>query len=417
MTEIQAILVELAAEIDQISKENHLRCYLDGKTLQAAMRCQGYENEIPELELLMPAKDAVSLMQILKEQGRADRYLESMMTNGAFPGVRLHYGSRNTLDFNTTQFGFYDHHGIQVTIHILRPAGKGEDSKMERLRTDMECAWEADSDPIHMAAPKVEPGSTAAKLVRGAKKVLGKKAAARHLFRFALGAGRSEENGWYLKPYWKNTREHYPAEWFGEGVAVDFEHHSFQAPAKTAEYLRRRIGKSWETSAPKYQPYKPTSRLIDTEIPYAEYLEALQEESIDQNKIWKKWTAYRQKQKEFRGYSKLRKKAWYYLFLSGTRYALWNYYMPKKEYLNQLYVAGVLEGLKRELKLYADEAKEQIKLGLGLYFDKDLFRYLKIVMEHQGEGVLFEKIEKAVPKNHLDPIVLKDHNGEPLPIE
>ena len=38
-------------------------------------------------------------------------------------------------------------------------------------------------------------------------------------------------------------------------------------------------------------------------------------------------------------------------------------------------------------------------------------------MEHQGEGVLFEKIEKAVPKNHLDPIVLKDHNREPLPIE
>lgn len=141
MTDIQAILVELAAEIDEISKENHLTYYLDGKTLRDAMRKGGFETDEPELELLMPAKDAVSLMHILKDRGRPDRYLESMMTNGKFPGVFLHYGNRNTLDFNTTQFGMYENHGICVTIHILRPAGKGEEGRVEQMRTGMECAW------------------------------------------------------------------------------------------------------------------------------------------------------------------------------------------------------------------------------------------------------------------------------------
>ena len=417
MTDIQAILVELAAEIDEISKENHLTYYLDGKTLRDAMRKGGFETDEPELELLMPAKDAVSLMHILKDRGRPDRYLESMMTNGKFPGVFLHYGNRNTLDFNTTQFGMYENHGICVTIHILRPAGKGEEGRVEQMRTGMECAWEAGADPIRLAPPKAVYGSSEAKMVRRLKSLLGSRLTARRLFTFFLGADRSAASGWYLKPYWKGKREFVPAEWFGEGRPVDFEGHTFNAPADAEAYLSKTIGKDWKTRAPKYKPYLPTTRLIDTEIPYAEYLEALRAESIDQDTVWKKWVDFRQKQKEFREYSKLRKKAWNYLFLSGTRFALWNYYAPRKKALNQLYIAGDLDGLRRELQPYVEEAREQISLGLGLYFDKDLFRYLKIVLDHQGESKLFQKIEKAVPKNHREPIVLKDCRGEPIPME
>ena len=116
MTDIQAILVELAAEIDAISKENHLTYYLDGKTLRDAMRKGSFETDEPELELLMPAKDAVSLMHILKDRGRPDRYLESMMTNGKFPGVRPPLENNPEIPPSSRDEGLRLLHGLETNL-------------------------------------------------------------------------------------------------------------------------------------------------------------------------------------------------------------------------------------------------------------------------------------------------------------
>ena len=99
---------------------------------------------------------------------------------------------------------------------------------------------------------------------------------------------------------------------------------------------------------------------------------------------------------------------------------MYQYYMPLKQQIVDLYKKGEKEQANELLKPYRSVLYKHYKKGLSVYFDKELF---DITMDILATEDIPEKKKKArldyvkklrewVPKEHLEPIVIYDYNGE-----
>lgn len=383
MKDIQNVLLTLLKEFDEICKKNNIEYMLGGRTALSAYECGGFSDNAHDLFVLVRSKDAKRLKKAVLAQITEDRFLESMESNHSFPGIHMFYGSKRTLDLDTSSWGNYTNHGIHLTIEFLRPK-----NKFGKLRQLIEYAWEMSimtSYSFHrFSAP--------------------------FIYRFILAKG-DPSKGEVVHIYGKRSPVTISS---GKALAsgsVDFEGFEVPIANDTAGFLSRLFKSGSEGVLDIMGKYDTESRLIDAGITYEEFRWQASKDNVDIDHIWNLRSTFIRKYRRVALINLKIRKAWNHMFLCGDRYALWNIYAPQKDELIRLFSECRYEELKSRFALYRELADKYLKSNLGLCFDKEIFDIFCETLKMNGEGAYVEKLKNCVPSRHLKPIELIDYKG------
>ena len=407
MTEVQQKLLDLLKEIDGICKENDIQYFLYGRTALEAVRKKEFQERTTSAVIAIKAQDCERFIRLVEKQNRQDRYLESMLNNKNYPRVALRYGDRNSLDFSTTDWGNYDNHGIRVIIEILRDV---EPSKTKRLMNQgLEVGWEVLNNPKYYSKKK----QTAYRVVKGLTLVMGKKRTAQWLFHRLVSSSPGNSSQVFIKKYW-GARTRYPREWFKYTATVPMEDTAFSLPWIKENYLKTQFGARWNRRKIEETPVNPAVRLLDPNLPFAEYLQEINQGDVNQEEIWKLRKEFVKKNAKNVTLNGEIRKCWQNLFFVGDRYNLYEDYEKKKLYLNELYRGGNAGVMRKVLLPYERLMVQYNKHHLGLCFDPDVYKWMEYSMIRKGRGSVMKTTAKYIPKGHKDPIQLVDHLGNPI---
>lgn len=89
MTELQRALLSLFKRFDCVCRENNLRYYLCGGSALGAVRHQGFIPWDDDIDVVMPRKDFIKLVNDIKLSDELDVYLDDQLLFGTFVDKRV----------------------------------------------------------------------------------------------------------------------------------------------------------------------------------------------------------------------------------------------------------------------------------------------------------------------------------------
>ena len=408
MTDNQQILVELIGEINQICKEHGWRYFAAEKYALQAYRSHGFENDMMDFTIRMPLEDFQSFILWADDHLPADRYAESLHNNPKYPRLAIYYGNRNTLDFATNKWKIYKNHGIHITIEPLRYQAK---SKIrQRISGIAETSWEVYADNTK-AGKNRDRAHNAMSRIAG---VVGQERLAGQIFKYCLNEDYAKTDQIYRKRRWKTRPKLYENDVFHDYIEVPFETTVLWIPADYETYFFE-WKSNWRTYDLTEKSFSPIRRLVDSTMPFADYLEELRLEKIDEDDIWNTLSQYDARNKELVYLRKKRMKAWSKLFRSSDRYMYWEQYHDSKLYIQELIKSGKTDEVLEYLDPYIQSMFSYNNDSLGLCFDKDIFECVVKAYAIRSETKYVERMEqirKRIPLKHFDEIKIKDHLGK-----
>lgn len=405
LTDIQEKRLELLCELKGICQKNKIRYYLFSKGLLQAARSNEYIDENGDLTVVMTPDNCEKFMRAVKEENRADRFLDSMYDNPKFHRFCVRYGNTETLDFLSSQC-INPNCGIFVTVEILRNPAAG---KFRNLTDQMlEAGWETRNTMKWTSIKR----KLSCFLVCVLCFFIGEKGAGRWLFkRFMMGAKKKTKGRYYLKPFW-GKRTYFPAIWFSYMYDIVFENNTFTTIKPYELYLKQIFGAKWKTRKFPFTKENHYTRIVDAEISSKEYLAHLQSSGIDVKEVFK------HKQKTDRKYAPAMtigaqtSRYWDIMCMCGERHKLYEKYIPQKLYIIELFRSNDIKMLMEVLDDYYKTALLYSKKGLGMLFDEDIFNILEYCLTITGKGkqaAMLKRLHTAQDKN---PIVLPNVKEE-----
>ena len=407
MDDYQKKLLQLLKELDQICKENDISYFLQGKTALVALVFQGFIENFRNLSIGMTSGNARKLVHYLEKNCSSDRYWECLLNSPDYPRISIRYGDRDSTDIKITNFGNYSYHGISIAIEIYRY--KEKNKYHEKISNFYELGWEYIQNPKLYENKRIL-SSFGTQIMMG---LVGKKRFARYLYNRLVTKNVDESEYYVYSPYYKQ-RKFFKPEMVEQTIRIPFEDTELPVMKSWEEYLRIIFGKNWINRIPVYNPLNPALRIVETEIPFEEYLSYLKKRNVDLSDIWrtrKKFIIKKSRVDELT--SQIRQ---YHpkLFLSGDRYILWKKYNKKWLYLNELRKSEETDKLEEELQECIDQMRSYSSQHLGLYFDKRIFDLVDYVMKEKGNPNFCANIMKKVPQGHTAPLQVVNNKGELL---
>ena len=410
MTDIQKKLMELLIEIDDICKREKIKYYLCDETAHGAVVEQRFHKNCYRANIAMTSDAVLKFAEAVKKEKRADRVLDSMLSNKHYPDFSLCYGDVNTtmMELPCTMEGKLPY--ISVKIHVIRykPQTFGKYYKLTKSFWDIS----------HMKADEYSTFYKKAAITgcTVTTKIVGEKNTSRMLFKtwcslfkpnkkskkLAMGMGKYNYDSSLLKQQ--------------NGIAV-LEGREFPVFGQVEEYLNKRYScEDYREIKPKY-PVPSASLMISSHIPYAEYMEKAKAMGVDFDAISHNKKECSKLEKKVGEYNKKITK--YYAVVDRTekRFAMYEKYMPMKNLLVKLYKEERFEELNELLKPYRSALWTCYKKGLGLCFDKDIFDITMHLLSMEGSDVYVKKLRDMVPESHWEPMVVTDYKGELVEIK
>ena len=404
LTDIQKKRLQLLCELRDICKANSIRYYLWGKGLLQASRKRTYIDEEGDLVVVMTPANCQKFMNAVKEENRPDRFLDSMRDNPKFHRFCVRYGDTESLDFFPSQCA-NPNSGIYVTVEILRNAATAKHKNFRNKFDQMlEAGWETRNTMKWTSAKRKISYFVVCVMCF----FFGEKKVGRMLFdRFLNGPGHKVKGKYYLKPFW-GKRMFYPSFWFTNVRGVKLEGEVFTTMKPCDLYLKKVYGPKWKTRAFPYTKEDKFKRVVDVSIPCAEYLKFLGSHNIDVEEV------FQQRQltnKKFAYVSTIGAKTshyWDIMCMCGERYRLYQEYMPKKLYLQELFRSNKIKLLLKELDDFYKTALTYSKKGLGLCFDMKISNMLDYCLKVTGKGKQAAALRRLLTAKDKEPIVLEN---------
>lgn len=404
LTDIQKKRLQLLCELRDICKANSIRYYLWGKGLLQASRKRTYIDEEGDLVVVMTPANCQKFMNAVKEENRPDRFLDSMRDNPKFHRFCVRYGDTESLDFFPSQCA-NPNSGIYVTVEILRNAATAKHKNFRNKFDQMlEAGWETRNTMKWTSAKRKISYFVVCVMCF----FFGEKKVGRMLFdRFLNGPGHKVKGKYYLKPFW-GKRMFYPSFWFTNVRGVKLEGEVFTTMKPCDLYLKKVYGPKWKTRAFPYTKDDKFKRVVDASIPCAEYLKFLGSHNIDVEEV------FQQRQltnKKFAYVSTIGAKTshyWDIMCMCGERYRLYQEYMPKKLYLQELFRSNKIKLLLKELDDFYKTALTYSKKGLGLCFDMKISNMLDYCLKVTGKGKQAAALRRLLTAKDKEPIVLEN---------
>lgn len=404
MIPVQKCLLGLLQEIDQICTDHQIKFYLIDRSLLSAIRCHGFERQACELNIAIMAEDVDKFLRAVRESIPENRYVECMADSANFPHLSIHYGSEETLDFNTTNWGDYQQHGIRLTVEIIRPA---ESNKFVKLYHQLlESVWRM----------RDYPETTDKKMIRlyrffNKRFSRNREASAKKMFHKLVHTKGHKGGRLFINPESRSGRDYFSAKSFAEQVFVGFEGFNAPIPCGYKEVLSREFGRGWMQEE-EFDPMIPATRVLSTEFSYQEVFRKAEDEGIDLSDAWRSRQIFDSKKNQYNYINHRVHDIWTKLFFAGERINQWDDYRDKKEMLQEVFEEHDIEKLAVLMDPYIKAATEYSREGLGMKFDEEVFGYLKYLLKEQGKDALFKTIEKNVPEQLEVPVVIRTHDGK-----
>lgn len=404
LTDVQQKRLELLCELRDICKANDIRYYLWGKGLLQAMRNKKYVDENGDLVVVMTPVNCEKFMQAVKEENRSDRFLDSMYDNPKFHRFCVRYGDTESLDFSPSQCS-NPNGGIYVTVEILRNAATAKHKNFRNKFDQMlEAGWETRNT--------MKWTSTKRKISYFVVNVmclfLGEKKAGRVLFnRFMKGPKYKVKGKYYLKPFW-GKRTFFPSFWFTNIRGVKLGGEAFITMKPCNLYLNKIYGVKWKTRKFPYTKLDKYARIVDANIPCGEYFDYLKSNGIDVEEVFKYKQITDRKYAPVSTMGAQTSRYWDIMCMCGDRYRLYEEYIPKKLYLQELFRSNRIKLLMKELNDYYQTALRYSKKGLGLCFDMRIFNILDYCLKITGKGKQAAMLRRLLTAQDKTPIVMEN---------
>ncbi len=404
MKDIQEKLLELLTEIDNICKRENIKYYLCDETAHGAIMEQSLYDNCYRANIAMTTDNVCKFMGAVTKENRADRVLDSMLSNKSYPDFTVSYGDSNTMlmDLPYTLVGKVP--CIAVTIHMIRY----KPQRLKKYYRITKTFWEVcQKDSAACVGFHKKMVVFACHVV---KKLFGENNIGRHLFKKWCSLFRENK---------KSNKISICAGKFvfdsalleQEGTAV-LEGKEFPVFGDVEAYFNKKYDcLDFKEMKPKY-PVVSDKLLISCHIPYGQYLEKAKEMGVDFDAIYQnKQICAKLGEQVSQDNKKINQ---YYAIVDRTekRFAMYEKYMPMKKLLLKLYQEERYDELNELLKPYRSALWACYKKGLGLCFDKDIFEMTMHILQQEGSSTYVKKLRAMVPESHWEPMVVTDYKGE-----
>ena len=404
MTDVQKKLLELLTDVDGICKRENIKYYLCDDTAHAAVTEHCLYKNGCQVNIAMTPDNMCKFIEAVKKENRADRIVDSMMTNKAYPDFSASYADPNTTMIELP----YKEEGkkpyIGVTIHMIRFKPKSR-RKYYKITTNVweYCHKNANEYPTLFKKSVVFGCNTV-------KNVFGEANLGRHLFKnwcdifsankkaekIAIGMSKYIFDASLLKK---------------EGAAV-LEGKEYPVFGDVEAYLNKKYNcDDFRAIKPKYAVPSDTL-MVSSLISYSDYVEKAKAMGVDFDAINQNRKTSSKLEKKVSEYN--RRIGKYYAIVERTekRFAMYETYMPMKENLLQLHKEGRYEELNELLHSYRSALWTCYKKGLGLCFDKEIFEITMNLLEMEGQDSYAKKLREMVPESHWEPMTITDYKGD-----
>ena len=397
MLKVQAKVLDLLREIDDICKAEGINYSLAGRT--AAMYCLsgGFSCGDYLAEIMMTPDDYRRFRSAAGS--KKDRVIESLENNPRMDGIYARYVDTSTTLLDMKRGTPFIAKGICVNIIILRSTPvRSKYGKM--LNIVMRTRG------MDLGARRRYTGRKSRMKTDGlgfARVVLGTKGRMRSFFEACTEDDGSSKNYFY---YAGKDRINVPRKWTGEYKRVMFEGIELNA-LKNIEKLTEKICgdnirkylKSGGWPAGEWGVY------YDTEHPYAEVIKDAESAGTDFGRLERERADYDEfSAKVYRKKLSKADKEYYYVWRTINRFMLLEELGPKTEEICRKYQDGLIDEVREELRDYTEQIENYTAKGMGFSFDTALFDIACSIMEQDGKGDIAAKARKLLPDEFREPL-------------
>lgn len=397
MNEVQAHMVQLLGELDEICTEHQIPYVLYGRTAKDACVTGTFCGEYMNASILIPGQYFPILEQLVQVKYAGRRGVEWVGNNPRFPGMHMRYVDEETTFMYGDSAHRYHHKGIYVSIERARQIPQGMRKAKLANWIDKVIEYAGVDDFTALDHKK----QVAIRLMRLGVRCFGHERVIRTLLQFQNRLTASPSKQMAVIRYLKDN-VNFSSDYFKAVKRVTFAGHSFFVPQKHGDYLNIVYGKSWKNLSP-LGVSAPHLLVTSTVVSYRDLNVTIdQSGQEDITRIIQKRHSLTEQMKPLR--AKI-EQYWNVLFMTQCRYKLYRKYYPRKR---ELLLA--LENKKYHILLLVmqealDAEEKWLKLGTVVSLDPEINQVIARLFAYQGKYDLVCKMEEYL--NNASQIVLE----------
>lgn len=386
MNKKQKVVLSLLKEIDEICRQHDITYFLSPRLTLSAVNGHPLPLNPMAGSVLMKVSDMERFRQVLEENPREKRALESMKSHKWFPGFYLRYENTETVCINMDRARDYAYPGIGVNIYPLRT--EISSGFKRRKNTLEEIGWQE--------LCKVST-QTKSKKLKLSKLLIKLRCMAGGQQRQAAGMYdsfcRLQQNPgaerYVLKQ--KKRKLYFPAEVFESSKEVELEGETLQVPANTEEYLTICYGENYQ-DVKELTYTMPTQMVVSARVSYTQFWKEagdFEKYSKERRKNIRRLARNRNRKKYFN-------QCWKYVTFCGARMNMGFRYEVRKDYIKNLYKNEDYMTLEKVFRPYFRMMQKSLKKGELFAEDEEIFAIYVDVLEKTGKTVQREKIRTMI---------------------
>lgn len=386
MNKKQQVILSLLKEIDEICRKHQIEYFLSPRLTLCAVERQPFPQNPLFGVVLMKVSEMERFRQVIENDPREKRALESMKNHKWFPGFYMRYENTDTVCINLDTARDYAYPGLGVNIYPLRTKVT---SKAKRRRNNLqELGWQELCNAY--SRDKSTKAVLSKFLVRMGCCIGGQQMQAARMYDSFCKNQQDPNAQKYILKRKKQTTV-YPAEIFQETKEVTLEGETFLAPCDIEKYLTISYGADYK-SVKESRYVVPTQMIVSARVSYTQ--------------VWKEAGDFekycRNRRKSVRKLIKSRRlkdyfnECWQYVEFCGRRMNLGVSYAKRKDYIKNLYKNEDYITLEKVFRPYFKMMQKSLEKGEVFAEDAEILDIYLDVLEKTGKTGQREKLRTMI---------------------
>lgn len=403
MTDVQAVLLRLLSEVDQVCRSADLKYFLIDECALGSFRSGHFPSSTTTLKIAMLLPDALELRCRLLNEKKQNRVFDSLFDNDEFPFFSFRYSDTDTTDIDLCASAGFVSYGIYLEIVVLRQEAKGF---LCALETFFEKGWVYN----HPNYPYKMPRRDIRSFVRFFARVLlgiSKDCYQRFLLRLFE---KTQERASLDKPLqlvsFTGKVTKFEAGIFSCSQSFSLEGLVVCIPCNHEAFFSCQFGERWREKRLGAKSLE-VSRILDVGLPFQRYLDYIEQQGVSLPSF-NVCNDERRATSRARKYNKKINKAWRLVQRTGARYTMWELYHAKKADILELARKEDWDALADLLAPYDAVVVSYLGYSLGVAFDEDILDAYIALLKHQGRNDVADRLLEAIPEQHRGTMVVGD---------
>lgn len=404
-TELQEKQYQLLKEIDSICDKYNIDYVLSGNTLLNGYYYNVFGDEYKTNTIIMTPEAALRFIEVCNIELPDNRSIDYMLNNPMHNGHTIYYCDKDTLSIDMRKMKASENIGIHITIYIL----KKKDKNIFRWFT-VRC--------LDAAQTLYERGMNGRKyngklhryywigcMITSA---IGRRRIRKYIFNGYINGALKNDGNYYLSKnnYRRSISKYYKKEYFSNCSYVKIYDYEFRAPCNVEDYIRDIHGKYAQEKVIIRNSELPLFKYADVNLSYEDIKDIIPEEEIER-RLWDDYRRGSELTPEINKLNKRTRKYWNILLRSEDRIRLYEQYMPLKDEIIENFNQNKYDTVERMLQDYDKAVRDNMRKGLALSFDNDIFDVYCKLLRHNGEKDFADKLEEALPEEYKTKMLIQ----------